>query len=77
MTFPLFSDRVRAERERLGLSQYDVADRLGVARGTYAQLETRRSADPRLSTLVALVGAGFRLGALAPELSAPETARPH
>lgn len=59
--------RIRAERERLGISQYEAARLLGVARGTYCQLET--TANPQLSTLIALAEAlGADLHAIAPEL---------
>lgn len=63
-----FPARVRSERTRLGLSQAQAAELLGVGRGTYRQLEEEPARDPRLSTLVRLVGAGYRLKAIAPEL---------
>jgi DNA-binding XRE family transcriptional regulator len=59
--------RIRAERERLGLSMAQAAEKLGVAKGTYQQLERR--ADPRLSTLLALAEAlGMDPRRLTPEL---------
>jgi len=64
---PPMPARIKAERQRLGLTQSAVAERLGVARGTYAQAE-HDTADPRYSTLVALVGLGMDPRALAPEL---------
>lgn len=64
-----FPARVRQERARLGLSQAEAASLIGVGRGTYRQLEEQPPRDPRLSTLARLVGAGFRLDVLAPELA--------
>lgn len=63
-----FPSRVRSERARLGLTQAQAAELLGVRQQTYSQLEEQPARDPRLSTLVRLVGAGYRLQALAPEL---------
>ncbi|CEF48262.1 unnamed protein product [uncultured bacterium] len=68
MPRPPFAEAIRAERARLGWTQAFAAARLGTTRGTYRQLE-ETTADPRLSTLVALVGAGFRLGVIAPGLT--------
>jgi transcriptional regulator with XRE-family HTH domain len=62
-----FPARVRSERARLGLSQPQAAERIGVTRGSYKQLEDDAK-DPRLSTLARLVRAGYRLRVLAPEL---------
>lgn len=62
-----FPSRVRQERTRLGLTQQQAADRLGIAQQTYGQLEGRTD-DPRLSTLIRLAAAGFSLRVLAPEL---------
>jgi ribosome-binding protein aMBF1 (putative translation factor) len=62
-----FRSRVRSERARLGLSQAEAAELAGMRRSVYRQLEYR-DCDPRLSTVVRLVGAGFRLRELAPEL---------
>ena len=64
-----FPTRIRAERTRLGLTQAQAADLLGVRQQTYAQLETRPDTDPRLSTLVRLAAAGYRLDVIAPELT--------
>jgi transcriptional regulator with XRE-family HTH domain len=64
--------RVAAERQRLGLSQQAVADRLGVVRNTYRQIE--RVTDPKLSTLLALAeAAGMDLRTIAPELYGTQT----
>lgn len=62
-----FAARVRQERSRLGLSQEQAAELLGVSRGSYKQYEDG-GREPRLSTLAKLVQAGFRLEILAPEL---------
>jgi transcriptional regulator with XRE-family HTH domain len=64
-----FRKRLRAERLRLKLSRAEAADKIGVSRQSYTQLETVTD-DPRLSTLVRLVEAGFRIDALMPELTA-------
>jgi len=60
-------DRIRAERIRLGLSIPEAAERLGISRQSYLQLEIR-TVDPRISTIVKLVAIGMRLGAIVPEL---------
>jgi transcriptional regulator with XRE-family HTH domain len=63
----VFAERIRAERVRLGITQTQAADRLGIRRGTYAQLET--TANPQASTLIGLVRElGMDPGALVPEL---------
>ena len=64
-----FPARVRQERERLGLTQSAAAELLGIRQQTYSQIERLPSRDIRLSTLVRLVGAGYRLRVIAPELS--------
>lgn len=58
--------RIRAERRRLNLTQRQAADRIGISRSTYRQLED--GTDPQLSTLIALADAGFKLRAVAEEL---------
>lgn len=60
------ASRIRCERERLGISQAKMAERLGVNRGSVQALEC--TANPQLSTLIALVGLGFNLHRIAPEL---------
>ena len=62
----LVAARIRAERERLGLSQAEAARRLDVRRTTYKNLES--VANPQLSTLLSLVELGMDLRAIAPEL---------
>jgi transcriptional regulator with XRE-family HTH domain len=62
------ADRIKAERHRLGLSQPQMAARLGVSRASYKNIEC--VANPMLSTLVALKTAGMDLRAIAPELFA-------
>jgi ribosome-binding protein aMBF1 (putative translation factor) len=42
---------LRRERERLGLSLTDVADRSGIDRATISKLETGKVANPTLETL--------------------------
>jgi predicted transcriptional regulator len=61
-----FNHRLRAERERLGLTPTEAGAAIGRTYANYVQLETDTT-DPRLSTLAALVRAGFRLEAIAPE----------
>jgi DNA-binding XRE family transcriptional regulator len=62
-----FPARVRAERRRLGWTQEDAAVAIGISRNTYRQLEEGRN-DPRLSTFMRLVRAGYSPVALVPEL---------
>jgi transcriptional regulator with XRE-family HTH domain len=62
-----FNVRLRAERVRLGLTQLQAAELLGIRQQSYGELETTDK-DPRLSTLLRLVEAGYRLHALVPEL---------
>ena len=45
-----FRERLKAARERLGLSQSEVARRLGVAHATYHEYE-HGSCSPSLSTI--------------------------
>jgi transcriptional regulator with XRE-family HTH domain len=59
--------RIESERIRLGFSRAETAAKLGMLRETYTQLETK-TLDPRLSTIVALVGLGMRASAIVPEL---------
>jgi transcriptional regulator with XRE-family HTH domain len=63
-----FPARIRQERARLGLTQDQAAELLGIGRGAYKQLEDSPR-DIRLSTLIRLRAAGFRLRVLAPELT--------
>jgi transcriptional regulator with XRE-family HTH domain len=66
--------RIRAERERLGLSQEEAARRLGMSRSNYKQYEAR--ANPQLGTLIGLTRVlGMRLKAIAPELFPTRTPR--
>lgn len=60
--------RVRAERERLGITQGEAARRLGVSRGSYRQIETVTVLQ--YGVLVALVcDLGMKLEVLAPEIA--------
>jgi transcriptional regulator with XRE-family HTH domain len=60
--------RIKAERQRLGLSQDECARRLGITRSSYRQLE--ETANPQLSRVIALVELlGMDGRVLAPELS--------
>jgi transcriptional regulator with XRE-family HTH domain len=60
--------RIKAERERLGLSIHDAALVLEMSRQSYRQLE-RKTADPRISTIRRLVEHGWRFDELAPEIA--------
>lgn len=61
------ADRIRRERERLGLTKSAVARMLDVTPHSYRQLED--GARPRLPTLFALINlVGMRPRALLPEL---------
>ena len=66
------SAAIRAERERLGLTIQQAADRLGVAKQTYAQWEPNatRVSQPSAEGLYRLKRAGFDLRKIAPELFA-------
>ncbi len=64
--------RIRAERERLGLSQSEAARRAGMSRRAYRLLET--TANPTLATLEALAAIGMDARAIAPGLKM--TSRP-
>jgi transcriptional regulator with XRE-family HTH domain len=61
-------DRIKNERDRLGITQAEAGERLGMTQQGYANLE-RRTTDPRLSTIVALVGLGMRAEKIVPELA--------
>jgi transcriptional regulator with XRE-family HTH domain len=71
-TAPDFPERVRRERARLGLTQAEAAARLGMVRGSYRQLEEHPPRDPRMSTLLRLVKIGYRIEAIAPNLTRTE-----
>lgn len=59
--------RIKAERERIGLTQEECARLLQIHRSSYKVLET--VANPQLSTLIGLVTAlGMDLRRIAPEL---------
>lgn len=63
----ILAGRIKAERERLGLTKTEAARRLGVARESYAQLEV--AANPHLSMVFSLVEMiGMEARALLPEL---------
>lgn len=63
----ILAARIKAERERLGLTRTAAAERLGVHRRSYDQLE--RSANPTIVTLFALIEVlGMRPKSLLPEL---------
>lgn len=62
-----FGRRVRAERERIGLTQEEAARRLGISRGSYRQIETVTVMQG--GVLLALVeDLGMRAEAIIPEL---------
>ena len=62
----ILASRIRAERERLGLTRTEAAARLGVHRRSYDQLE--RSANPTVATVARLVEIGMDARTLLPEL---------
>jgi transcriptional regulator with XRE-family HTH domain len=55
---------IRAERERLGLTQVTLAERLGISQRTVSDMES--NSDIKLSTLVRLGEAGLDLTRIAP-----------
>jgi transcriptional regulator with XRE-family HTH domain len=63
----VLAHRIRAERLRLGLTQEQMAAKLGVKRVSYKPLES--SANPGLATVIALVlEGGMDARQLVPEL---------
>ena len=66
LTPATIGQRIRGERLRLGLTQQQLADRIGIARGSYRQIEA--GTDLHLSTLFALAYAGVRLKVIIGEL---------
>lgn len=62
----ILAARIKAERERLGLTRTEAAARLGVHRRSYDQLE--RSANPTIATVARLVEIGMDARMLLPEL---------
>lgn len=65
-------DRVRAAREAAGLTQVQLADRLGWPRQHLHRIETGAVRDPGVSRVLAIARA---LGVTVDELAAPETCR--
>ncbi len=64
--------RLKALRERAGLSQQDVAVRGDLSLSLVAKLEQGKKADPRASTILALADAlGVKPGALLDDLFVP------
>lgn len=64
--------KLREERNRLGLSQAALAEKIGCKRSTYNNLESR--CNPGLDLFVRLARAGVDPRAIAPELfTAPTT----
>jgi transcriptional regulator with XRE-family HTH domain len=67
------SQRIKALRERAGLSQQEMADRGDLRLSQVAKLEQGKKADPRASTLLALAGAlGVTPGAVLDDLFPPK-----
>lgn len=52
-----FADTIRRRRERLGLTQQQVADAAGMQQSAYSRLESGVKARPRLDTLERLAAA--------------------
>src|SRR4051812_6348315 len=66
------SQRIKALRERAGLSQQQMAERGELSLSLVAKLEQGKKADPRTSTLLALAGAlGVTPGAVLDDLLPP------
>ena len=70
----LLASRIKAERERLGLSQRDVAQRLAIAPASYRQME--HVVTLQYGVLLALVKIGMNPRVLAEELFAEAEAEP-
>jgi transcriptional regulator with XRE-family HTH domain len=74
---PHIAARLKALRERVGLSQQELATRAGVSVAMVFQLEQGRRKDVKLTTLVALAEAlGIDPGQLTAELTRPEEEKP-
>ncbi|GLR13289.1 hypothetical protein GCM10007907_20790 [Chitinimonas prasina] len=58
-----FAERLRSERERLGLTQKDLADRVGITANAYGAYERGR-AEPSVEALSTLASMGFDLSFL-------------
>ena len=62
-------ESLKRERERMGLSLTDVAERSGIDRATLSKLENGRQVNPTLGTLNRYAAAlGKRLGLVVQEL---------
>lgn len=61
------SARIRSERERLGLTQREIAEKLGVSQVTYHRFESGANL-PQLGTVFKLADAGMDPLTLLPEL---------
>jgi transcriptional regulator with XRE-family HTH domain len=67
--------RLKALRERAGLTQAELAERCGLSLGTLGGLERRWRDGPRITTLVSLArGLGLSMHALMVELFPPPAA---
>ena len=74
MTEPInLGPRIKAARIALGLTEEELARRLGVARGTVRNFEGqgKRLGNPTYRVLLALKRAGLDMDAIVPELLAP------
>ena len=60
--------RIRSERERLNITVAEAADRFGVSRQSYLQLE-RKTLDPRVSMIEKLIAIGMRSEAIVPKIA--------
>ena len=66
------SQRIKALRERAGLSQQEMADKCDLSLSMVAKLEQGRKTDPRTSTLLALADAlGVKPGTVLDDLFPP------
>lgn len=54
---PLSAAKLRALRERAGLTQTDVAKAVGIARPNYVRMETGRNTNPKLNVAQAVARA--------------------
>lgn len=70
--YPPFWERVASEMDRLGWTQEQLGDYLGISRGSAAQLMTPRGSNPSLSRVIELVSIGMDARTLVPELFASD-----
>jgi transcriptional regulator with XRE-family HTH domain len=68
-------ERIRIHRTRLGLSQTELASRVGISKNSMNEIERGGTADPRFSTVVAIAAClGLKLDELVEPVNTPDPA---